>query len=48
MRTDPHSHFDDLQPRATRWHLRLLVDFDQRILGGPAFQQIIHIADNDT
>jgi len=36
MRTDPHSHFDDQQPRATRWHLRLLVDFDQRIVGGEA------------
>ena len=35
-RTDPHSHFDDLQPRATRWHLRLLVDFDSRILAGEA------------
>jgi len=33
-RTDPHSCFDDLQPRATRWHLRLLVDFDSRILAG--------------
>ena len=33
-RTDPHSYFDDSQPRATRWLLRLLVDFDSRILGG--------------
>lgn len=33
-RTDPHSYFDDSQPRATRWFLRLLVDFDSRILGG--------------
>ena len=33
-RTDPHSYFDDRQPRATRWFLRLLVDFDTRILGG--------------
>jgi aminopeptidase N len=35
-RTDPHSYFDDSQPRATRWFLRLLVDFDSRILGGEA------------
>ena len=35
-RTDPHSFFDDEQPRAHRWHLRLLVDFDSRILGGEA------------
>ena len=35
-RTDPHSHFDDAQPRANRWHLRLLVDFDSRMLGGEA------------
>lgn len=33
-RTDPHSYFDDRQPRASRWFLRLLVDFDSRILGG--------------
>jgi len=33
-RTDPHSCFDDLQPRASRWHLRLLVDFESRILAG--------------
>jgi hypothetical protein len=33
-RTDPHSHFDDHQPRTTRWHLRLLVDFESRILAG--------------
>ncbi|MDR3673347.1 MAG: M1 family metallopeptidase [Holophaga sp.] len=35
-RTDPHSYFDDRHPRANRWHLRLLVDFDSRILGGEA------------
>ncbi len=35
-RTDPHSFFDDRQPRAHRWHLRLLVDFQSRILGGEA------------
>ncbi|MGA2081666.1 MAG: M1 family metallopeptidase [Holophaga sp.] len=33
-RTDPHSYFDDAQPRATRWVLRLLADFDSRTLGG--------------
>jgi aminopeptidase N len=33
-RTDPHSYFDDRQPRATRWFLRLLADFDSRILAG--------------
>jgi len=36
MRTDPHSCFDDQQPRISRLHLRLLVDFDQRILAGEA------------
>ena len=35
-RTDPHSYFDDRQPRADRWHLRLLVDFDSRVVGGEA------------
>jgi len=35
-RTDPHSFFDDMQPRATRWHLRLLVDFDRQVLAGEA------------
>ncbi len=35
-RIDPHSHFDDLQPRANRWHLRLMVDFDSRIVSGEA------------
>jgi aminopeptidase N len=33
-RTDPHSHFDDRQPRASRWFLRLMADFDSRILAG--------------
>jgi aminopeptidase N len=35
-RLDPHSHFDDQQPRTQRWHLRFLVDFDRRVLGGEA------------
>ena len=35
-RIDPHSHYDDAQPRASRWHLRLLVDFDARMVGGEA------------
>jgi len=35
-RLDPHSHFDDLQPRTERWCLRFLVDFDRRVLGGEA------------
>lgn len=35
-RIDPHSHFDDAQPRARRWHLRLLVDFEQKRLRGEA------------
>jgi leukotriene-A4 hydrolase len=35
-RPDPHSAFDDLQPRTVRWHLRLLVDFDRKVLQGEA------------
>ncbi len=35
-RLDPHSYFDDLQPRTERWHLRFLVDFQRRVLGGEA------------
>jgi len=33
-RIDPHSHFDDLQPRVSRWQLRLRVDFPGRRLAG--------------
>jgi len=35
-RIDPHSHFDDAQPRTQRWHLRLLADFDRKVLQGEA------------
>ena len=35
-RIDPHSYFDDLQPRTKRWHLRFLVDFERKVLGGEA------------
>ena len=35
-RLDPHSCFDDQQPRTQRWHLRFLVDFDRKVLGGEA------------
>mgnify|MGYP001764686547 CR=1 FL=1 len=35
-RIDPHSYFDDAQPRTGRWHLRLRVDFDRRVLEGEA------------
>jgi leukotriene A-4 hydrolase/aminopeptidase len=35
-RIDPHSHFDDAQPRTQHWHLRLRVDFDRHVLEGEA------------
>jgi aminopeptidase N len=35
-RIDPHSHFDDLQPRTSHWQLRLRVDFSGRCLAGEA------------
>lgn len=35
-RLDPHSCFDDLQPRTQRWFLRFLVDFERKVLGGEA------------
>ncbi|BDU77784.1 M1 family metallopeptidase [Mesoterricola sediminis] len=35
-RPDPHSYFDDAQPRTERWHLRFLVDFERKVLGGEA------------
>ncbi|MDE2489501.1 MAG: M1 family metallopeptidase [Elusimicrobia bacterium] len=35
-RPDPHSHFDDSQPRTRRWRLRLRADFERRILAGTA------------
>lgn len=33
-RIDPHSYFDDSQPRTKGWHLRLRVDFDRKVLDG--------------
>lgn len=33
-RIDPHSYFDDAQPRASRWRLRLSADFDRKVLEG--------------
>jgi len=33
-RVDPHSYFDDAQPRTRDWHLRLRVDFDRKVLDG--------------
>ncbi|MFN8549543.1 MAG: M1 family metallopeptidase [Candidatus Eisenbacteria bacterium] len=33
-RPDPHSYFDDRQPRTRHAHLALLVDFERRILEG--------------
>ncbi|MBK8792883.1 MAG: M1 family metallopeptidase [Holophaga sp.] len=33
-RIDPHSYFDDSQPRTQSWHLRLRVDFDRKVLEG--------------
>jgi leukotriene-A4 hydrolase len=35
-RLDPHSYFDDSQPLTRRWHLRFLVDFERKVLGGEA------------
>ena len=33
-RPDPHSYFDDSQPRTSRWHLRLATDFGSKTLKG--------------
>jgi leukotriene-A4 hydrolase len=35
-RTDPHSYFDDAQPRARHWRLKLEADFSRRTLSGEA------------
>lgn len=35
-RVDPHSYFDDAQPRTRSWRLRLRADFDRKVLGGEA------------
>jgi len=33
-RIDPHSYFDDAQPRTRAWTLKLSADFDRKILSG--------------
>ncbi len=33
-RVDPHSYFDDAQPRSKAWRLKLDLDFDRRIIKG--------------
>ena len=35
-RLDPHSYFDDAQPRVRSWRLRLRADFSRKILEGEA------------
>lgn len=35
-RVDPHSYFDDAQPRTKSWRLRLRVDFERKVLRGEA------------
>jgi len=35
-RIDPHSYFDDAQPRTRSWNLRLKVDFARKVLAGTA------------
>ncbi|MEQ1918213.1 MAG: M1 family metallopeptidase [Elusimicrobiota bacterium] len=35
-RVDPHSYFDDAQPRTVRWRLRLRADFERKVLRGEA------------
>ncbi|MEK7381686.1 MAG: M1 family metallopeptidase [Elusimicrobiota bacterium] len=35
-RRDPHSYFDDVQPRTRSWQLRLCVDFGRKVLHGEA------------
>jgi len=36
MRADPHSFFDDEQPRTQSWRLRLRADFERKVLRGTA------------
>ena len=43
-RIDPHSYFDDSQPRTQSWHLRLRVDFDRKVLEGEVLS-LIHISE---
>lgn len=35
-RTDPHSYFDEAQPRTRAWRLRLEADFARKVLSGEA------------
>ncbi len=35
-RVDPHSYFDDAQPRTKSWRLRLRADFERKVLRGEA------------
>ena len=35
-RLDPHSYFDDAQPRTSAWNLRLRANFDLKVLSGEA------------
>lgn len=35
-RTDPHSYFDDAQPRTRAWRLSLSADFERKVLSGTA------------
>ena len=35
-RVDPHSFFDDAQPRTKSWQLRLWADFDRKVIRGEA------------
>ena len=35
-RIDPHSYYDDSQPKTRAWHLRLRVDFERKVLDGEA------------
>ena len=31
---DPHSYYDDAQPRTARWHIALAADFGRKVLEG--------------
>ena len=35
-RVDPHSYFDDAQPRSRSWRLRLRTDFERKVIRGEA------------
>ena len=50
-RVDPHSYFDDAQPRSTRWRLKLRADFDRKVLSGEVelfFDRAGGVVDLDT